>query len=198
MTADDIPASERAWEVGGFLDDDMAGTQAFLAAKRVRVPVVGTIRDYEPHGDDRLICAIGTPKTKLAVCEALRERGAEFASLIHPTAQIGPNSSVGAGALFMRFSGCTVDCTIGDFVTVNSVGGAGHDAVLEDGCTLSSHSEASGNTHLERGVFLGSHATVLPWIRVGAFATIGAGSVVLRRVPPGATVFGVPARRLDF
>jgi serine acetyltransferase len=37
---------------------------------------------------------------------------------------------------------------------------------------------------------------VLPNACVGAFATVGAGTVVLRRVRPEATVFGVPAKEL--
>jgi acetyltransferase-like isoleucine patch superfamily enzyme len=45
-------------------------------------------------------------------------------------------------------------------------------------------------------VFLGSHATILPDARVGAWAYVGAGSVVLRRVAPGAKVFGNPASQV--
>jgi serine O-acetyltransferase len=41
---------------------------------------------------------------------------------------------------------------------------------------------------------LGSGAKVLGNIRIGDYNRVGAGSVVLKPVPPGATVVGVPAR----
>lgn len=43
------------------------------------------------------------------------------------------------------------------------------------------------------GAQLGVNVTVLPFVRIGAGALVGAGSVVTRDVPPGAVVFGNPA-----
>jgi serine O-acetyltransferase len=49
---------------------------------------------------------------------------------------------------------------------------------------------------LEAGVEVGTGARVLGEFRVGAGARIGANAVVVREVPAGATVVGVPARPL--
>jgi maltose O-acetyltransferase len=43
-------------------------------------------------------------------------------------------------------------------------------------------------------VWIGGGVILLPGVRVGDDAIIGAGSVVTREVPPGATVIGNPAR----
>jgi serine O-acetyltransferase len=43
-------------------------------------------------------------------------------------------------------------------------------------------------------VVIGSHACILGAIHVGEHARVGSGSVVVRDVPPEATVVGVPAR----
>ncbi len=49
-------------------------------------------------------------------------------------------------------------------------------------------------THAEDDASIGSGATILCGIRIGKGATVGAGAVVTRDVPPGATVVGNPAR----
>jgi maltose O-acetyltransferase len=48
--------------------------------------------------------------------------------------------------------------------------------------------------HVGRNVWIGGGALILPGVRVGDHAIIGAGSVVTRDVPSGATVMGNPAR----
>jgi acetyltransferase-like isoleucine patch superfamily enzyme len=47
-----------------------------------------------------------------------------------------------------------------------------------------------------RGASIGSGTVLLCGITVGEGALVGAGAVVTADVPPGATVAGVPARRL--
>jgi UDP-2-acetamido-3-amino-2,3-dideoxy-glucuronate N-acetyltransferase len=51
-------------------------------------------------------------------------------------------------------------------------------------------------TLVRRGASIGTGAVVLGGIEIGARATVGAGAVVTRDVPPGATVAGNPARIL--
>ena len=47
---------------------------------------------------------------------------------------------------------------------------------------------------LEDEVWLGSHVVILPGVRIGHGAVIGAGSVVTRSIPANAIAYGVPAR----
>ncbi len=49
-------------------------------------------------------------------------------------------------------------------------------------------------TVVGRGAVIGGGATILPGVNVGSCSMIGAGAVVTRDVPSGATVFGNPAR----
>jgi acetyltransferase-like isoleucine patch superfamily enzyme len=44
-----------------------------------------------------------------------------------------------------------------------------------------------------RGAWIGASATILPGITIGEMAIVGAGAVVVRNVPAGAIVGGVPA-----
>lgn len=49
---------------------------------------------------------------------------------------------------------------------------------------------------IEEGAAIGGNATLLPGVRIGRGATVGAGSVVTKDVEAGVTVVGVPARPL--
>ena len=51
-------------------------------------------------------------------------------------------------------------------------------------------------TFIERRASIGSNATILCGLTIGEGALVGAGAVVTRDVPAGATVAGVPARLL--
>ena len=49
-------------------------------------------------------------------------------------------------------------------------------------------------TVVEDGASIGANATIVCGVRIGKGAMVGAGSVVVKDVPPGATVVGNPAR----
>jgi acetyltransferase-like isoleucine patch superfamily enzyme len=53
---------------------------------------------------------------------------------------------------------------------------------------------SKGPVIIEDGVWIGEGACVLPGVRVGRFAIVGANAVVTRDVPPYTVVGGVPAR----
>jgi serine O-acetyltransferase len=99
---------------------------------------------------------------------------------IHPAATIGRRVVIDHG----------MGIVIGETATV------GDDCLLYKGVNL-------GGTNLERTVrhpqigdhvVIGANACIIGAIRVGDHARIGSGSVVVKDVPPGATVVGVPAR----
>jgi UDP-2-acetamido-3-amino-2,3-dideoxy-glucuronate N-acetyltransferase len=56
------------------------------------------------------------------------------------------------------------------------------------------HPEAYSRTIVEKGASIGANATLLPGIRIGENAMIGAGAVVIADVPARAVVVGNPAR----
>jgi sugar O-acyltransferase (sialic acid O-acetyltransferase NeuD family) len=189
----ELPADQRKWDRVELLDDNPEAARARFQRYAIELPL-GSTSEYTPRENDRIVCTIGDPASKLDVCERLRAKGAHFANIIHPSVVIGWGTTLGEGVVITRLVSLSVDVRIGDFVTINSYSGCGHDVVLEDGCTLSSHCDVTGHAHLERGVFLGSHAAVMPGVRVGAFATVAAGSVAFRNVKAGETVIGVPAK----
>lgn len=79
-------------------------------------------------------------------------------------------------------------------VVVGETAVVGDDVTLYQGVTLGGTGHERGKRHptLRDGVFVGSNAQVLGNICIGENSRVGAGSVVLRDVPPNSTVVGVP------
>jgi acetyltransferase-like isoleucine patch superfamily enzyme len=67
-------------------------------------------------------------------------------------------------------------------------------ATREDGAPQTEADWKLERTVVRRGASIGSNATILGGVEIGERATVGAGAVVTRNVPAGATVAGNPAR----
>jgi serine O-acetyltransferase len=95
-------------------------------------------------------------------------------------------------------------CRIGKGIMLDHATGfvAGETAVIGDnvsilqGVTLGGTGKADEDRHpkIGDGVLIGAGAIILGNIRIGECARVGAGSVVVKDVPPRVTVVGVPAR----
>jgi serine O-acetyltransferase len=81
-------------------------------------------------------------------------------------------------------------------VVIGETAEVGNDVLIYMGVVLGGTALENVKRHptIEDGVIIGSGAIVLGPIRIGRGAKVGAGSVVVRSVPPGATVVGVPGR----
>jgi serine O-acetyltransferase len=102
---------------------------------------------------------------------------------IHPGAKIGRRVFIDHG----------MGVVIGETAEV------GDDCTLYQGVTLGGTSWDKGKRHptLGVGVVVGAGAKILGPFTVGAGARIGSNAVVVREVPAGATVVGVPGRQVE-
>jgi serine O-acetyltransferase len=111
----------------------------------------------------------------------LQSRSSEiFQTDIHPAARFG--------------HGIFLDHATG--LVVGETAEVGDNVSMLQGVTLGGTGKEAGDRHpkIRQGVVIGAAAKVLGNIEVGAHARIAAGSVVLKAVPPHATVAGVPAK----
>ena len=102
---------------------------------------------------------------------------------IHPGARIGRRFFIDHG----------MGVVIGETAVI------GDDCTLYHGVTLGGTSWHKGKRHptLGNDVVVGAGAKVLGPIHVGTGARIGSNAVVVKEVPPGATVVGVPGRVIE-
>jgi serine O-acetyltransferase len=99
---------------------------------------------------------------------------------------INPAAEIGRGIMIDHGTGVVIGETavVGDGVS------------MLHGVTLGGTGKDTGDRHpkISEGVMIGAGAGIFGNIEVGAHAKIGAGSVVLKAVPPRCTAAGVPAR----
>lgn len=179
-------------QFSGFLDDNLEA----LAGFDYPVGVVAPASGFTPGAEDVFICGVGSVELKQDLCAPLLERGARFMTLVHPTAVLGRNVVLGAGVVICPRVTLTCDIEVGAMTMINCHSSAGHDCRIGAWSTISAHCDLTGCTQIGESVFMGSGARVIPGKRVGDGARIGAGSVVVRQVEAGQTVFGNPARIL--
>src|SRR5512146_1858045 len=84
-------------------------------------------------------------------------------------------------------------------VVIGETAEVGEDTTLYHGVTLGGTTWNKGKRHptLGRNVVVGAGAKILGPIRVGDGAKIGSNAVVVRDVPEGATVVGIPGRIVE-
>lgn len=97
---------------------------------------------------------------------------------IHPGAKIGKR--------------CFIDHGMG--IVIGETTEIGDDCTIYQGVTLGGTGKDTGKRHPTLGnrVMVSSGAKVLGPFKVGDDSKIGSGSVVLKEVPPGSTVVGIP------
>ena len=176
----------------GFLDDNpdaLNDTPGYP-------PIIDSVEHYVPQENDVFICALGDPKWVHHYAQIIQEKGGKFINLIHKTASINHNTRLGSGCIVMNDVCISCDMTIGDFVIFQSRAILGHDVTIGNYCHVGVNVFMGGWAEL--GDFSIAHpgAIILPHVRVGNHCVVGAGSVVIRKVKDGDTVYGNPAKRL--
>lgn len=176
----------------GFINDITDALQSFPGY----APIIGTIRDYLPSPDDVFICAIGDIVGRKKCVEKILSRGGEFITLVHRTAGWSRNTVVGKGCILGVRVGISNECKIGDFTIMQDECIVGHDTEIGAFCQFHPRGFVAGRVRIGDEVHVGPCAMIHPDKKIGAGATIGAGSFVIRNIKPGVTVYGNPAKVL--
>ena len=180
------------FNVKGFLSDGPSNIQDMGYP-----PVLGKVEDYEVSADDVFFCAIGNVFDRKKTVEIILTKGGKFINLIHPTAIISPSAQIGTGVAIKAFCTIASDVRIGNFNYLQSSVIIGHDVVLGDFCQVNSFSFFAGCVTVGNLCSINAGAKLIQSIKVEDESVVGIGSIVLRNVKKGSTVFGVPAKKIS-
>ena len=191
-TAREAVGYGETFTVKGFLDGNPSALDGFSGYPEI----IGAPETYQIEENDVFITALGSIAARRRCAAMIEERGGRFISVIHRSASIGPNVTVGDGSLVAHNVVLTADIKVGRHSCVFHGTVIGHDTVLEDFTHVYSLVSVGGGVRIAEGASVFPGARIVPRVEIGAGATVGIGSAVVRGVPPGVTVFGVPAERL--
>jgi sugar O-acyltransferase (sialic acid O-acetyltransferase NeuD family) len=187
--------AKKEWNVIGFLDSN----RSLIGSEVAGVPILGGDDWLSKNSDNAVwfVCAVGDSRARLRITQKLSAQGCKFATIVHPDVRIPPSVQIGAGTVIMAGTRFTTDVKIGCHVVIYLNCAITHDVEIGDFCMIAAGCNLSGAAVLETGVQLGTAASILPRRRIGAWATIGAGSAVTDDIPAESVAVGVPCRVLQ-
>ncbi|NIV38183.1 MAG: transferase [Anaerolineae bacterium] len=180
-----------------FIDDNVATHGSALN----EIPVVGLAEARERFPQAAVVGGIGTPKIRQRVMEKAATAGFGSHTIIHPRVERSRWIEIGEGAVICAGNILTTNIVLGRHVQINLDCTIGHDVVMGDYTTLAPGAHISGCVRFGRRVYVGTGAVIINGtqeepIMIGDDVVIGAGACVVKSVPAGLTVVGVPAKPL--
>ncbi|MGQ9498493.1 MAG: acetyltransferase [Desulfotomaculales bacterium] len=182
---------EAGFTVDAMLDDDPAKANGVVCG----VPVTGGTDTLKKLAGVRALVAVGDNGRRrelVARCEGL----CAWISVVHPRAYVHNSVRIGRGTVVFAGARIQPDTVLGEHVIVNTGATVDHDCRIGDFVHIAPGVHLAGGVLVEEGALLGIGSVVLPGLRIGAWAVVGAGAAVVENVPPFTTVVGVPARPL--
>jgi sugar O-acyltransferase (sialic acid O-acetyltransferase NeuD family) len=193
-------------EVFHLLNKDLFDPVGYLGNDRAEsgqlpLPLLGgdeKLDELSAEGVDAACLAIGNPELREVLFNKVKSRGLAMPVIIHSSAVLlTAADKFGEGTIVYPNSVVMNDCRIGRAVLVNSGSQVAHDVVIGDFVNLNPGVSLGGKVEIGDGAFIGLGSSIRDSVRIGEKAVVGMGSVVTKDVQSDATVYGVPATKIN-
>ena len=183
------------YEVTAFADDNLAAHGTAIN----RIPVMSLAAARQQFPAARIVVGVGNPGTRQRMVEKAALEGFAFETLIHPRVEMSEWVTVGEGGVICAGNILTVNINLGQQVQINLDCTIGHDVEMGEYTTLTPGVHVSGWVHFGKRAYVGTGAVIINGTKdapliIGDDAVIAAGACVIKSVPAGATVAGVPGK----
>ncbi len=180
------------FNVIGFIDNDPGKKGTLFCG----YPIFGGFEILEKFSKEDIYFVnliTGSTKMRYETSVYMAKKGCRFTNFIHPSINLSM-TQIGIGNYFQDSVIIQADAVIGNNCSIHMGALIAHESKIGHSVFIAHACSISGCVEIGDGCFIGTNATLLPRIKIGKWATIGAGAVVTKDVPDYATVVGNPAR----
>jgi len=192
---DQINKVTPTYELIGFFDDGKEVGQTISG-----YPVIGGVHEANQYDKKlNLVIAVGDPKIKKTIADAIFNDNISFPNIIHPNVEYDKDSiTFGKGNIICSGVILTVDCIIEDFVILNLYCTIGHDCHIGKYSSFMPSVNISGEVTIGESVYMGTGAKIINSRSIGEKTIVGAGASVVKSLPANCTAVGVPAKPIKY
>ncbi len=168
------------WDLLGYLDDD--GSKA------------GVIGGIDQSIDDAYyVIGVNEPNLKKSL---YHKKGMNTpATIIHPSASIGSNTTIGEGVVIFAGAIVTGNVQIGQHSHINVGSTVSQGSSIGQFCSIAPGVNIAGQVTVGEETLIGTGCSIIHLINIAKNTTIGAGSVIIRDVTEEkCTVVGIPGK----
>ena len=124
---------------------------------------------HQWKGESPVVVSVGNNLSRRQIAEKL---DCEFGTVIHPTAVVSPNATVGEGTVVMQGAIIQSDVKMGKHCILNTGASVDHECVIGDYVHISPQATLCGNVQVGEGAWIGASAVVIPGVKIGKWCTI--------------------------
>jgi len=180
------------WQRIVLLDDDPAKHGTTRLGLEVQGPI-SHLAGADASDSEVVNLVTRTTEGRARAQEKIGQYGIQFASLIHPGVDLF-GAEVASDVTIYQNACIGAEARIGPASVVLIGAVVVHGVRIVQGCVIAPNAVINARVTVEDRSYVGSNASILPDLRIGAGATIGANCMVYTDVPEEATAMGVPAQ----
>lgn len=181
--------------IKGFLDSK---SDALEGLRGCFPPIICSPEEYIVQPNDVFFVAMGDPQWRAYYAQLMEEKGGHFYTYISPMSQVQETAIIGEGSFISQWCFVSDNVTIGKHVVIHTFASLGHDSKVKDYGTLLTSAFLGGGAEVGVGSQMSPKSMIIPHKRIGDRVIVGAGSVVMRNFGDDISVFGNPAKKLDY
>lgn len=179
-------AIESGYTVVAFVDDYKTGLVE-------GIPVYQSVLDIPYFRTFKYFIGIGEIEPRKKFLSEIERLGLESVNLIDKTACIEDGAQIGTGNYICKLAIVYASAKIGNHNIINCKAVLATDTVVGDNNNVSMGCNLCGSVHVGNNCYIGCQASIVSECTIGDGATVAAGAVVLKDVPAGDFVAGLPA-----